>query len=241
MITALVGMRTSTDTAGGVAQLVRLLRLASPTLPVGAYCYSQGLEWAIESGAVRDAASARRWISDAMRYGFVRLEAPVWWRLYHCWQRSDLVQVAKWNSLFLCSRETSELREETLQMGRSLRDLLVRLNEAPAGGLGALAEIENPAYVTAAAFAAASWRIQAEAGLTAYCWSWTENQVLAALKAVPLGQFAGQRLLQALEPVIEAAVTEAAACEDDMLANFAPGFALASTLHETQYSRLFRS
>lgn len=236
--------RTGTEAGKGRmggAALLRLLRLASTTLPVGAYSYSQGLEWAIEAGSVRDAASAQRWIADALRYSLARLEAPLWWRLYRCWESGDAQAAARWNEMFVASRETSELRSETLQMGESLKRLLVDLGEFGPAALESLTTMEAPAYVTVAAFAAALWRIPPRAALAGYCWSWTENQVLAAIKAVPLGQLAGQRMLSVLEPVIEATVEESLACSDDALANFAPGLALASTLHETQYSRLFRS
>jgi urease accessory protein len=143
--------------------------------------------------------------------------------------------------MFVASRETSELRAETLQMGSSLKRLLVDLGEFGPEAIEPLMAMAAPAYVTVAAYAAASWRIPPRAALAGYCWSWTENQVLAAIKAVPLGQLAGQRMLSALEPGIGAAVDASLACSDDALANFAPGLALASTLHETQYSRLFRS
>lgn len=222
-------------------QLVRMLRLASSTLPVGAYSYSQGLEWAVESGGVNDAQTAGRWISDALRFGLARFEAPIWWRAYHCWQQGRDAQAAEWNDFFLCARETSELRRETVQMGRSLREMLCNLAEPGTGSMEPLLAMSEPAYVTVAAFAAARWDIDAEAALTAYCWSWCENQVLAALKAVPLGQMAGQRLYSELEPVILEAVSSAMRCDDQGVCNFLPGLALASTLHERQYSRLFRS
>ena len=118
---------------------------------------------------MHDAASAQRWIADLLRYGVARLEAPLWWRLYHSWERGDAQEAARWNAFFVCSRETSELREETLQMGRSLRELLVSLDASPGGACDALAALEAPAYVSVAAFAAAMWRIPAEAALTAYC------------------------------------------------------------------------
>jgi urease accessory protein len=235
------GAAGASDIPAGAAALARLLRLASPTLPVGAYSYSQGLEWAIEAGTVSDPASAQRWIADALRYSLARFEAPVWWRMYHCWRRGDAPAAARWNDMFVASRETSELRAETLQMGGSLRRLLADLDELGPGELDPLLAIEAPAYVSVAAFAAAAWGIPDRAALTGYCWSWMENQVLAAIKAVPLGQLAGQRMLSVLDPVMGLAVDEAVGCVDHALANFAPVLALASTLHETQYSRLFRS
>ncbi|MBX6391924.1 MAG: urease accessory protein UreF [Burkholderiales bacterium] len=218
--------------------LLRLLQLSSPALPVGAYSYSQGLEWAVEDGTVRDAATAQRWIGDVLRYTMGRFEAPVWLRLHAAWQRDDLDAVAHWNARFLASRESAELRAETLQMGYSLRALLRDLRELDVAPLDAFDAL---CYPTAAAFAAARWRIDAQAGLVAYLWAWAENLAMAALKAVPLGQVAGQRMLSALLPALESAAREAATLADAELSNFAPGLAMASSLHETQYSRLFRS
>ena len=80
-----------------------------------------------------------------------------------------------------------------------------------------------------------------DAALTAYVWSWLENQVLAAIKLVPLGQVAGQRLLLALGARIPRVVAIAMTLDDADLSTFAPGLCLASARHETQYSRLFRS
>jgi urease accessory protein len=218
--------------------LTRLLQLASPTLPVGAYSYSQGLEAAIEAGIVRDASTARGWVEDVLRYSVSSMEAPILLRLIAAWQAGDPALVAGWNNLFLASRESAELRAETVQMGYSLARLLRELKEADADAFDNLGDI---AFPTAFAFAAAHWRIDPQAALTAYLWSWAENQVMAALKAVPLGQTDGQRLLLVLGDAVESAARHAATLGDDELVNFAPGFAILSATHETQYSRLFRS
>ncbi len=231
----------ATDSALSGEALLRLLRLASPALPVGAYSYSQGLEWAIESGTVHDAASAREWIADLLRFSLARFEAPLWWRLYRAWAAGDTRSAAHWNELYVASRETAELRAESLQMGGSLKQLALELAEYPPDALAQLRGLEPASYVAVAAFCAAVGGIAPRAALLAYLWSWAENQVLAAIKAVPLGQLGGQRMLLALSPEIERAVAVAEVLEDDQLSNFAPGLALASSLHETQYSRLFRS
>ena len=217
---------------------VRLLQLASPTLPVGAYSYSQGLEPAIESGIVTDAASAERWIGDVLELAVAPMEAPVFLRLVSAWAAHDAAAVTRWNEEFVASRETAELRAETLQMGHSLRNLLRDLALEDAARLDA---IEDPAYPTAFAFAVAAWRIDAREALAAYLFAWIENQVMAAIKAVPLGQTQGQRMLGALAQRIDAMVERAALAGDEDLRNFAPGLALASARHETQYSRIFRS
>jgi urease accessory protein len=203
--------------------LARLLQLASPTLPVGAYSYSQGLEAAVEAGIVSDAASAERWIADVLEFSVARMEAPLLWRMLH---GEDL------NEIFIASRETAELRAETLQMGHSLCRLLEDLGftDLPKG------DVSFPA---AFALAARKWSIEPRAALLAYMWSWLENQVMAAVKAVPLGQTAGQKILFCLGEELERVADEARTRVE--LLNFAPGLALLSARHETQYSRLFRS
>lgn len=171
--------------------LLRLLQLASPALPVGAYSYSQGLEWAIEDGTVFDQVSATRWIQDTLRYSAGRFEAPVWWRLYQAWAQDDLKGVARWNALLCAARETAELRAETLQMGFSLMRLLAELKAIGPERLALLQELRSVTFATAFSCAAAEWNIPPRAALLAYLWLGAENQVLAALKAVPLGQVAG--------------------------------------------------
>jgi urease accessory protein len=217
---------------------VRLLQLASPSLPVGAYSYSQGLEAAVEAGIVRDAKSASTWIGDVLAISLANMEAPIFLRLAAAWEAGDIGSVQRWNAEFIASRETAELRAETLQMGYSLRTLIDSLGVENAGDLGAFEEL---AYPTAFTFAVAAWKIDAREALTAYLFAWIENQVLASLKCVPLGQTDGQRVLLDLAGRIPATVEAAAALGDEDLASLAPGLALLSARHETQYSRIFRS
>lgn len=205
--------------------LARLLQLASPALPVGAYSYSGGLEAACEDGLVTDAASAERWIGDVLEFSVARMEAPMLLRM---------MQGQDWNEAFLASRETAELRAETVQMGYSLNRLLVDL------GVGAV-PLEEPSFPAAFAFAAAHWKIAPADALQAYLWAWVENQVMAAVKAVPLGQTDGQRMLLALGDRISSLLEKISAMKDEEIGNFMPGLALLSSRHETQYSRLFRS
>jgi len=226
----------STDLA-----LARLLQLASPALPVGAYSYSQGLEAAVEIGLVHDAASAELWIGEVLAFAVARLEAPVWWRLHAAWSANDLERVAHWNELFCSTRESAELRAETLQMGYSLQRLLLEVGEFDEASLARLRGIGDITFPAAFAFAAAKWEIPARSALIAYLWAWLENQVMAALKSVPLGQTDGQRLLLALATLLPGIADSACALGDDDLCNYTPGFAILCSRHETQYSRLFRS
>ena len=198
----------------------RLLQLASPTLPVGAYSYSGGLEAAVEAGIVKDAKSAERWIGDVLEFSVLRMEAPMLLRMIE--QPSE-----EWNEMFLASRETAELRAETVQMGYSLNRLLPELGVAPCA-------YDTPSFPAAYAQAVRAWGIPAREALTAYLWAWLENQVMAAVKSVPLGQTDGQKMLLALG----ARLRDAGKAEPG---NFAPGLAILSSFHETQYSRLFRS
>lgn len=204
--------------------LARLLQLASPTLPVGAYSYSQGLEAAIEAGIVFDLSSAKTWIGDVLELSVARMEAPV--------LRAQIAApTQERNDFFVATRETAELRAETVQMGGALAKLL--------SDLGVEVPIETPGYPTAYALAVRHWRIEPRDAVLAYLWSWLENQVMAAVKAVPLGQTAGQKILvelgSRLQDLVEIEVQE------DCWTNFAPGLAALSARHETQYSRLFRS
>ena len=214
--------------------LARLLQLASPTLPVGAYSYSGGLEAAIEAGLVTDAASAERWIGDVLELSLARMEIPLLCGLVLAFSEKDFTEAKSLNSKFLASRETAELRAETVQMGFSLNKLFkdLEMGEVP---------IDEPSFPAAFAFAACRWKIDPEAALQAYLWAWLENQVMAAVKAIPLGQTDGQRILLSLGDLLPSLAEKAMKLKDQDLGNFAPGLAMLSSRHETQYSRLFRS
>jgi urease accessory protein len=223
--------------------LVRLLQLASPALPVGAYTYSQGLEWAVESGTVKGEAGVADWVGDVLAWSIATFEAPLVGALMAAWTAAEDREVARLNADFLASRETAELRAETEQMGYSCARLLVDLEAFASlpGWAARLAAVEAPAFPTAWSCAAAAWRIPPGMALTAYLWAWLENQVMAAVKSVPLGQSAGQRLLSRLGAGIPALAEAALVLPETQWSNYTPGLALASSRHETQYSRLFRS
>ena len=223
--------------------MLRLLQLASPALPVGAYTYSQGLEWAVESGVVAREADAAAWIGDLLEWSVARFEAPLLASQLAAWACGEDGEVARLNDDFLASRETAELRAETLQMGWSLVRLLTELDAFAAlpGWRARLLALDTPCFPTAWSAAAAAWQVPADQALAAYLWAWAENQVMAALKAVPLGQSAGQRLLAMLGERIPALVGQALELPEARWSNYTPGLAIASSRHETQYTRLFRS
>jgi urease accessory protein len=214
--------------------LTRLLQLASPALPVGAYTYSQGLEWAVEAGTVKDEASALTWIADQLEWNLGRFEAPLLAHMMAAQKVGDGETAMELDAQYLASRESAELRAETLQMGHSLRKLIDDLGEN-------VAVLPEQTFPTVWSALAAHWEIEPAEALTAWLWSWAENQAMAALKAVPLGQAAGQRILLEIGQRIPALVDRALALDESEFSNFAPGFAIACARHETQYSRLFRS
>ena len=222
--------------------LVRLMQLVSPALPVGAYTYSQGLEWAVESGRIRNETSAGEWIGDLMQHCIGRFEAPLVAALMQHWASGNTKEIARLNADFLASRESAELRAETAQMGFSLNRLLNDLGVPVLTTLRTqLAGLPEIAFPTVWSGLAAAWRIEPYDAVCGYLWAWAENQVMAALKAVPLGQAAGQRLLSQLGETVPAIAEAALTLPEEEWSNLTPAFALCCARHETQYSRLFRS
>jgi urease accessory protein len=227
------------------ALLTRLLHLASTMLPVGAFSYSQGLEWVIESAIITNRAEAERWIFDCLQWSVGRYEAPLLVSAQRAWLAGDDARVSELNLQMNATRETRELLAETLQMGYSLRQWCSDTNALDAPWLERVCRIDSPAYPVLFAAVAAAWGIDAPTMVTVYLWTWLENQVGASIKAVPLGQTGGQRILLAAGPVIEAVVQQAMARADVApqlgWTTQCPGLAIASSCHEAQYSRLFRS
>jgi len=224
-------------------EITALMQLASPALPIGGFSYSQGLEAAIDSGLVNDAASAESWIQDVFLGVFARSEAPLWLLSFQAWANADQNAVEDLNDYFLASRETQELRAETEQMGWSLLQIAQSLAWGGAS-VEQLASMKPLSLLTAHTYASFHLNIQAQNGLAAYAFSWIENQVAASLKAIPLGQVAGQQALtkiRLLVPQMVAEAKERANPDLSKIDNFSPIMAILSSRHETQYSRLFRS
>ena len=223
------------------AALLHLLQLASPSLPVGAYSYSQALEVAIENQSVRDEKSARVWIIDQLHQVVAQFEAPVLWRLLKAFVAADAGAVSYWTEVFIAARDTAEFRAETIQMGYSLAKLVAELNIADAHLLAILQSQAEIPFPTALACAAVALAVPHESVLLGALFSWAENQVLVCVKSVPLGQVSGQRLLLSLRPELERAAKTAEQLGDAELSNWAPGLSLLSMQHEVQYTRLYRS
>jgi len=225
----------------GIHKLTTLLHLASPALPIGEFSYSQGLEAAVDARIVHDAATTRHWIEGGLRHVLAVNELPMLALLLRHWEISDFSGLQRLNAVFLASRETSELRRETEQMGWSLSQLATRLGWSDQTRRTQLTRLKPIGLPAAFAFAAVGLGIDRESALAAYVFTWVENQVAAAVKAVPLGQIAGQKILFVIHAFIPEIVQRALAVAPDEIRTFAPHLGILAARHENQYSRLFRS
>lgn len=217
---------------------LRLYQLISPALPVGGFTYSQGLEWAVEARWVHDRASLADWLASILEHSLATLDLPVLLRLQLAFSDADHDGVEHWSKLLLACRETHELRTEERQRGAALAKLLPALDvPIPAG----LEQATARSQIAGLALAASYWGIPAEKSCAGYAWSMLESSITAGVKLIPLGQTHGQQLAMMLADCIPAAIATAVAIRDDDIGSSTPAQAIASSRHETQYTRLFRS
>jgi len=240
----MAGMRINTHTVMHIDSTthglpdVRLMQLVSPALPIGAFTYSQGVEWAVESGQVNSPEAVYNWMRGLIEDGLTYLDLPILKRLYQAFQKGSAKDVTYWSEYLLASRETSELRQEENNRGRALSTLLVDLEVAGADHFRQALQLTQ---LSGYALAAVSWNIPLQQAALGYGWGLLENQVAAAIKLVPLGQTAGQKLQLQLSELLPEAVETGLSIDDEAIGASAPAMAIASSLHETQYTRLFRS
>lgn len=224
------------------ATLLQLLWLASPALPVGGFSYSEAFEAAVESGRVNDENQATGWLLAQLRLSLARADLPALAQACSAWQSHDAGRVAQINAWLRQTRESAELRAQAEQMGRSLLDWLRNGEHAADPRIETLAALPPaPLWPTAFALAAVLAGAGTRDALLAFAWGWAENMAQAAMKAIPIGQAAAQRLLSALAGAIPGAVEQALLLADADRQAFTPMLAILSAQHETQYSRLFRS
>lgn len=222
------------------SSFMQLMWLASPALPIGGFSYSECLEVAVDSARVATESGATEWLLDQLHLSLARSDLAVVAQAVPAWQRADYSRIAELNAWVLQTRESSELRGQTEQMGRSLLEWLRNHTTARAEQINTLAACQ-PTYPLAFALAASACQAPLRDCLLSYAFGWAENMVQAAIKSVPLGQSAGQRILSTLTAAIPAAVDHALSLTDSERQAFSPMLAILSAQHEVQYSRLFRS
>jgi urease accessory protein len=221
------------------SNFLAILQLASPALPVGAYGYSEGLEMLVENGTITNVENLKDWLKSELFYGSIRLDAAIMVRGFYAVQLGDIEALKRWNLWLSAARDTEELRAASWQIGRSLMQLLGKLEPEILPVLNTVGYPSN--YAIAFAIACAHWDINIQAALLAYLHSWANNLITAGIKIIPLGQTAGQDLLLSLQPLLTTTMGEILTMEDDDLGCCNWGLSLASMQHETQYTRLFRS
>lgn len=217
---------------------LRLLQLISPSLPVGAFTYSQGLEWSVECGWVEDEHALSQWVEGILQTGMAYVEIPLLVRLYRACAEEDETALDYWCDYLLASRETRELRDEERNRGRALASLLPELGlQAPESWQPHFRRCQLAGF----AYAAQQWSIPLDEAAPGYLWGWLENSVLAGVKIIPLGQTAGQRVLADLAEQIPEVTRLGLWLDDEQIGASCTAMAIASSRHETQYTRLFRS
>ena len=230
-----------TDAALSDGALLQLMQLASPALPVGGFSYSEGLEAAVEAGLVRDEAQTGDWLLDQLRLGLGRADLPLLAQALQAWRDADADRLHELNDWVCLTRESAELRLQTQQMGRSLAEWL-KNRGTPDERVAQLAALRPaPTWPVAFALAATLAGAPSHPALLAFGFGWGENMVQAAIRCVPLGQSAGQRILARLMAALPGVVEPAAVLPQERWQAHTPGLAILSSQHETQYSRLFRS
>ena len=217
---------------------LRLMQLCSPMLPTGAFAYSQGLEFVVFSGWVKDYDTTKMWIQGLLENSLAYLDIPMLSRLYKAWSLNDKEDILYWNDYLYASRDSKELCEEEKQLAHALARLL--------GDLGISEAIEwrensKACFLSLFTLGAWYWKVPLKEVALGYLWMWAENQVLAAIKLVPIGQTSGQNILSSVIEIIPSIVSIGLSLEDEEIGYTNPGQGIASALHETQYSRLFRS
>ncbi len=217
----------------------RLFQLMSPSLPIGGFTYSQGLEWAVEAQWVNSQQSLVDWLVVVLEQSITTLELPLLCRYYQAVTGGDIKAIERWNDYFYSCRETKELRAEERQRGQALFTLLKQLDVLQSVPLQY--QLTHTNQLLGLAIAAVYWHIPLDKLLQGYMWSWAENMVMAGVKLVPLGQTAGQRTLLLLTDHFPLALQQAEKIKDDDIGSYLPAGAIASSRHETQYTRLFRS
>jgi len=225
---------------GSLLPMLRLLQIVSQGSPTGAFSYSQGLEWAVQVGWIHDRCTFESWLREQLQGTLARQELPLMLRLYDAYANGDSEQAIQLAATVLSFRETSELRDEERKRGQAMARLATQLNSAVTCDTS---KNSNPYHCQLSVFAeyCAIESIPPREAMQGYAFAWLESQVMAGVKLVPLGQTDGQQVLYKLAEMIDQCVVLAWTVPDADIGYSSPALAMASSQHETQYSRLFRS
>lgn len=224
--------------------LFRLLSWLSPSFPVGAYAYSHGLEFAVETGAVSNSDELSKWIEAVILLGGGRNDAIFFVSAWHAGQDEKYGLILEIAERAMAHRSTAELALETEAQGSAF---LRAINSAWENKkfdelMGPILKADIPiAYPVVVAVAMVSSGIPLKFGLVAYLHAFVSNLVSAGMRLIPLGQSAGQKVLSDLQGKVQEAAVNAENRTLDDLGSTAPVIDWASSNHETQYTRLFRS
>jgi len=225
----------------GASALYRLMAWLSPAYPVGAFSYSGGIEWAVESGDITDAETLKRWLTVVIADGGGFCDSVLFVHAHRAIVANDDEALHAVTELAAAFAPSKERHLETTAQGRAF----VEATRAawPCDALDKLAALwDGPvAYPVAVGVTAAGHGIALEAALSAYLHAVTANFISAGVRLIPLGQTDGQRLLAALEPVVAQTQARALTTPLDQVGSATFRADIASMRHETQYTRLFRS
>lgn len=217
--------------------LSRLFQLISPSLPIGAYTYSQGIEWAVEQGWIASTDDLTAWIEGLISSNMRYLELPVFLKMLQAWEQGDESVLIRWNQYLLASRETAELRLEEKNRARAFYAIIRSLEPTAETYESVLMQSQHACL----SYACCSWHIDHDKASLALLWSWLENLVLAAVKIIPLGQTAGQQVIFSLSESLPGIIEQAKQVDEADIGASSMALSIASSQHETQYTRLFRS
>jgi urease accessory protein len=217
--------------------LCRLFQLISPSLPIGAYTYSQGIEWAVEHGWIKTEKDLLEWLEGLLQSNMTYLEIPVFIRMLQAWDKGDELSLTKWNHFLLASRETAELRQEEINRARAFTRLIISLEKEAEKIEPVLLQSQHACL----SYACFQWKIETDKAILGLLWGWLENLVLSAVKIIPLGQTAGQQVMFKLSESLPGIMQQSKAVADDDIGASSMALSIASSQHETQYTRLFRS
>lgn len=220
----------------------KLYHLTSSNLPLGNFSYSQGLEWAVHNNWIKNVNTFRIWQKQQINHILTYVDLPILKRLYLSCKKNNIDNFEYWIYFLLANRETQELRQEEKQKGAALFNLiksweLKNLNK----NNEKWSFLIKKSYLGGLAWLSAIWNIKLEDIATSFTYNWIENAVMIGLKIVPFGQTKAHNLLKYFYGLMPKLLSLSFNIKNNDIGASLPLLSIASSRHETQYSRLFRS